>query len=241
MSTTFNPSPSDIGFDPETSAVILGDLGFLLGPEDPREPGPGVLLVGLRAKPTLRHYDPEVVDYWASRDGRGVPESISWVAPTTAATEFSWGLIRISDRMNVTNAYLSFGGHMAVSRVGDVLVAVFVSPAPLLRSGGHSQPWDTGSRSLVAYFARLRAAVGDDRALEGVMAAASPLARYAAFVADGIQRFRGSPALRELHGRTRATFQREEQRLRQDHPEDWLAGEQLLAAIRATTPHLVAA
>jgi hypothetical protein len=125
--------------------------------------------------------------------------------------------------------------------VDGVLVAAFVSPAPLLRRGGHSQPWDAGSRGETAFFARLRAAVGEDPQLEALVESASPLTRYAAFVGDAAGRFRESPALREWRTDAHLAFEREEHRLRDDHPDDWQGGESLLRSIQRTAAHLVAA
>ena len=46
---------------PVEAAQRLADWGFLAEPDLPDRPGPAYLLVALRDRPTLRHYDPEVV------------------------------------------------------------------------------------------------------------------------------------------------------------------------------------
>jgi hypothetical protein len=118
------------------AAGRLADLGFLAGPDLPDRPGPAFLLVALRELPTLRHYDPERVEYWVSRGGRGVRATLMRDTPMPLDTEFSWGLIRLVDRVPVTNEYLSFGGHLSVAPVDDGAVAVFTSPGPRRRRGG---------------------------------------------------------------------------------------------------------
>ncbi len=52
--------------DPKLAAELLADWGFLADPDLPNRPGPAFLLVAIRAKPTLRHYDPELVEYWVT-------------------------------------------------------------------------------------------------------------------------------------------------------------------------------
>ena len=50
--------------DPKHAAELLADWGFLADPDLPDRPGPAFLLVAIRATPTFRHYDPELVEYW---------------------------------------------------------------------------------------------------------------------------------------------------------------------------------
>ena len=50
----------------------LAHLGFVLrdGSVAGATPGPR-LLVALRDRPTMEHFDPELVTYWEARDGKG--------------------------------------------------------------------------------------------------------------------------------------------------------------------------
>jgi hypothetical protein len=57
------------------AAARLADLGFLASPDLPDRPGPAFLLVALRDRATLRHYDPEIVEYWVTREGRGTRQA----------------------------------------------------------------------------------------------------------------------------------------------------------------------
>ncbi len=112
----------------------------------------------------------------------------------------SWGRIRLTDRLAVTNEYLTFGAHLEAAMLDGVLVACFTSDAPILRSGGHSQGWDEGGEQLGAFFGRMILAVDYVPGFEARIAAARPLARYAAFVADAVTRYRASRPLRERAG-----------------------------------------
>ena len=59
-----------IPHDPLDPASRIAEWGFLANPDLPDRPGPAYLLVALRAAPTLRHYDPESIEYWVTRDGQ---------------------------------------------------------------------------------------------------------------------------------------------------------------------------
>jgi hypothetical protein len=172
--------------------------GFLVHPDLPDEPGPAFLLVGIRPAPTLRHYDPEAVDYWVTEAGRGERRTLTHATPMPRSENFSWGQIRLVDRLGVSNEYMTFGGHLDAAAVDDVVVAAFASPAPLLRRGGHSQAWDLGADAIGAFFGRLMVAVDFRPGFEAALAAAPPLTRYAAFVRDRIARFHRDPEASSL-------------------------------------------
>ena len=97
---------------------------------------------------------------------------------------FSWGLIRLVDRLGVSNEYLTFGGNLDAAVIDNAVVAAFASPAPLLRRGGHSQAWDPGADLIGSYFGRLMVAVDFRPGFEAAFAMADPLARYASFIRD---------------------------------------------------------
>lgn len=222
-------SDGSIPHDPKDPASRIAELGFLANPDLPDRPGPAYLLVALRAAPTLRHYDPETIEYWVTRDGRGQRCELSRTTPMPLSQDFSWGMIRIVDRLRVTNEYLTFGGHLDAGTVDDAIVAAFTSPAPLLRRGGHSQGWDAGADLVGAFFARLMVAVDFVPGFETTIAGADPTVRYAAFIRDAEDRqrsLRASGTDSEL-GRL---IGHEAARLRADAPDDWAAGALLLTA-----------
>jgi len=221
--------PVPTRLDPASAAPLLSDLGFLASSDLPDRPGPAYLLVALREAPTLHHYDPEVVEYWVTESGRGARRTLTRESPLPTDTEFSWGLIRIVDRLHVTNEYLTFGGRLSADSVNGVVIAVFTSPAPLLRRGGHSQGWDQGAESLGAFFSRFLLAVDYAPGFEGRAAWADPVTRYAAFVADALARYRASSILRAQQPDLWTLLQAEERRLRANHPTEWTAAEVLRA------------
>jgi hypothetical protein len=209
---------------PNTAAALLADLGFLSRCDLPDRPGPAYLLVALRPRPTLRHYDPEAVSYWMSRADRGVCERLTRATPTPLRRPFSWGLIRMVDRLQVTNEHLTFGGELVADTVGDDVIGVFTSPAPILRRGGHSQGWDEGAAAVGAFFGRWMLAIDYSPGFEGRAARATPVARYAAFLQDSISRYRPSAALRDEHPQLFAVLEGELDRLRGTRPADCGAG-----------------
>ncbi|MFL5726777.1 MAG: hypothetical protein ACJ77F_10600 [Chloroflexota bacterium] len=215
-----------VEFRATDAAGRLAQWGFLAHPDLPDGPGPAFLLIALRPIPTLQHYDPEGVDYWVTTGGRGERRTLTNVTPMPRSEDFSWGMIRLVDRLGVSNEYLTFGGHLDAAAVGDVVIAAFASGAPLLRRGGHSQGWDVGADAIGAFFGRLMVAVDYVPAFEATLAAADPLVRYAAFVGDAEGRSRAaSSAPREEFD---ALLRREGARLRADEPDAWSAGRALL-------------
>ena len=209
------------------AARLIADWGFLAEPDLPDRPGPAYLLVALRDRPTLTHYDPELVEYWVSSGGKGVRRSLDRHTPVPIEQEFSWGLIRITDRLDVSNEYVTFGGHLSAAEVDGMTVAVFTSPVPLLRRGGHSQGWDEGAESFAAFFGRLIIAVDYTPGFEALAAAVDPVTRYAAFITDLVGRYRQAPHLREQHPDLWMMLQSEARRLERDHATEWAAGADL--------------
>ena len=227
--TVLGALPTDL--EPDTAAPRLTNLGFLSSSDLPDRPGPAYLLVALRASPTLRHFDPELVEYWCSDGGRGAPRRLTRHSTLPIDVAFSWGRIRIVDRLGVTNEYLTFGGRLRAALVDDAVIAVFASPAPILRRGGHSQGWDEGAESLGAFFGRLLLAVDYVPGFEARTASATPTARYAAFVADLVSRYRACPELRARNAVLWTLIQAEERRLRDGRPVDWAVGALLLSEL----------
>ena len=219
--------PSSI--DPRLASELLADWGFLADPDLPDRPGPAFLLVAIRAKPTFKHYDPELVEYWVTgARGFGVRETLTYASRLPRETTFSWGRITVSDRKGVANRYLSFGGKLRAERVGGEVICVFESPAPLLRRGGHSQGWDTGAHSVGGFFGRFRAAAGYQHEFEKLAADTDPVTRYAAFVNELMARYRSSEYLRDHYPKLWTTMVAEEKRLKREHQAEWAGGAELL-------------
>ena len=146
-------------------------------------------------------------------------------------THVAWGEIRITDRLGVSNEYLTFGGRCEADVIGGMTIVVFTSEAPLLRRGGHSQGWDAGADAIGAFFGRLLVTVDYVPGFEARLAVASPLARYAAFLQERLALGR-QMGERDLDVRPFAAIARTESvRLRRDHPVDWDAGTLLMAEV----------
>jgi hypothetical protein len=219
--------------DPKLASELLADWGFLADPDLPDRPGPAFLLVAIRAKPTRRHYDPELVEYWVTGTrGFGVHETISYASRMPRETEYSWGRITVGDRKGVANRYLSFGGTLRAARIDGEVISVFESPAPLLRRGGHSQGWDTGAHSVGGFFGRFRAAAGYQHEFEELAAATDPLTRYAAFVNELVARYRSSEYLRDHYPKLWTVMVGEEKRLIREHALAWSDGAELLESTK---------
>ena len=72
--------------DPAVAADQLADWGFLAHADLPDGAGDAYLLVALRDLPTFRHFDPERVELWVTRGGRGVPLVITRSTPVPSLT-----------------------------------------------------------------------------------------------------------------------------------------------------------
>ena len=227
MSATYRPGTETIESQPASRRMV--DLGFLAGPDPPDRPGPAYLLVALRVQPTLRQSDPERIEYWITRRGRGERQSLTRATPVPLDLNVSWGMIRLFDRLSVTSEYLAFGGHLSAAEVDGATIAVLTSPVPMLPRGGDSQLWDEGTDELAAFFARLVATVDVHPELEPLLAAADPFVRYAAFLGEVVGRYRTSPGLRAENPPAWTLLRAEEALMRVDHADAWEAGARILA------------
>lgn len=205
----------------------MGELGFLVVPGRPAHDSTAYLLVAIRRRPTLAHYDPESVLYWTHLGVHDGPAVLDKTVAMPLDMAFSWGAIRVADRLGVANEYLTFGGRLTADAVDDARIAVFATPGPMVRRGGHSQGWDPGSAHLAAYFGRLRACLGRDPALDARVAGMAPLARYSAYVAGAIKGFAESPSLAADRHVELRHLRAEAERLHRERPADWLAGQRL--------------
>ena len=225
------PDPRPVvGLRATEVAGQIDHWGFLAYPDLPDGPGPAFLLVALRPTPTLQHYDPEAVDYWVTDGGRGSRRTLTYDTAMPRSEDFSWGMIRLVDRLGVSNEYLTFGGHLDAASIEDVVVAAFSSPAPLLRRGGHSQGWDEGADAIGAFFARIMVAVDFKPDFEQTFAAAEPPTRYAAFVRDTDGRRHRGPQSTSFDDPLGRLVRHEATRIRASAPSTWDAAGALLDA-----------
>jgi len=214
-----------------TSAAALRDLGFtLLNGDRPAAPGGSQLMVALRDRPTLRHFDPEAVSCWVAASGRGRAVAID---RRTAPGErpILWGHLHVVDRLGIENRFLTFGGSLRIADIDASLrIVQHASPGPIVRWGGHSQGFDALAGQIGAFFGRLIVPVDYLEGGEARLAAEPPEHLYAAFLRDAAAR-RREAALRVDPGRDgqlRSWIDAETSRIRDGRPAWWEAAGILL-------------
>lgn len=212
---------------------LVADLGFLVHRDMPRDGRDALLVIAMRDQPTERHFDPEVITYWRTdARGRGGRAEITASSPMPMATQFSWGAIETVDRLGVANTFVSFGGQLVARRPEPgAVITTWSSPGPILSRGGHSQGYDHLAAEVSAFFARLLVPIDFVPGAEQLVATATPLTRYAAFLRHDIGLLRSSDRVRALHGVDARLVSAEAERMRRHEPMAWAAGTQLLAQL----------
>lgn len=187
---------------PEVDPAPVNHLGFRLLPRA-EEDDAWRLVVALRDQPTLGHFDPEVVSFYAPGDEGADFVSIDRTTPIPPRGEprrVLWGHVHVVDRIPVENRFLTFGGDLRTSVVDPSLTVLELSsPAPIVRWGGHSQGTDDLAQAIGAFFGRLIVPVdfvaGAAEKVDGV----APGVLYRAFLADALRRATAA----ERHGADR--------------------------------------
>jgi hypothetical protein len=215
-----------LGIPLADAARYVERLGFHdVNGTSPQVPGGANLVVALRDRPALSHFDPERVEYWIDVAGRGQQAEITRKTSVPLERHFEWGTIKIVDRLEVSNSFLTFGGRLrAVALDPTTTLVVFSSHAPILRSAGHSQLVDPSTGEVGAFFARLRVPVDFTPGAEQRVAGAPSMTVYSAFHASVDARFGASEDLRLAHPNFTAWARRERHRLAAEFPADWKAG-----------------
>jgi hypothetical protein len=215
--------------DVREAAGRLARLGFLVvNGSQPQETGESQLLVALRSRPTLEHFDAELIEHWVTSQGRGHLAAITRTAQPPHTEPYAWGAIRVVDRVAAFNSFLSFGGEVTVAATdADTTIVVFDSPAPIVRSTGHSQAVDPLTGEVGAFFARLKVPIDFQPGAEERIAEMSPRGLFAAMLASLQRRFAHSEGLRQAQPSIAAWAAREAHRMLQEHAPDWETGERL--------------
>ncbi len=230
--TTDDRGPADSRWL-EDAARQLAGLGFEL--EEPDRPGDGCcLFVALRAQPTLRHFDPEEIGYWVTEAGRGRPAALDRQARLPIDSSFAWGRISVVDRLGVGNDFMSFGGRLRAALGPDRTAYVaFTSPAPILRTPGHSQSGNPLAAEAGAFFGRIKIPIDFVPGAEALIASASPLALYAAFVQTVRERMKATQRMREANRWLADWSAREARRLQAATATDWADATELRRRLTA--------
>jgi len=238
LDATVPGPPPRLGITFDEAAGHVEHLGFLdVSGTSPQAPGVANLVVALRARPSLTHFDPERVEHWVASGGRGRPAEITRKTTVPLERAFSWGTIRVVDRLEVFNSFLTFGGTVrAVARDAATTLVVLSSHAPILRSTGHSQGVDLSTGEVGAFFARMMIPIDFTPGAASRIAEASPMAVYAAFHASMQARLEESDELRDSHPAFAAWCRRERQRLARSFGADWEAGRAMATELGLATP-----
>jgi hypothetical protein len=213
------------------AAAVIAELGFSIV-TDPHDPAATGLVVALRDEPTLRHFDPEEVSYWAPVEGRGRPRQLDRDTHVPLEGRFAWGRISIADRLGLTNQWLSFGGTIRAAELDpSTTVVAFDSPAPIQRWSGHSQGLDLLTPEMGAFFGRLMIPIDFQPGAESRIADSDPFVLYCAFLRDVAARASRSVPLVQADGALVSHVTHEVRRVEGTDPRAWNEGGELLAAL----------
>jgi hypothetical protein len=222
----------------EQAGRRLANLGFeLVEPDRAAGNDTSHLLAAIRPAATLRHFDPETIDCWTCEAGRGKAARLERETHYPISSDYSWGLISLTDRLGVTNQFLSFGGALRAQMTPDATVLVdFSSHAPILRGSGHSQSVDPLAAEVGAFFARIKVPIDFVPGAEALVAKASPLTLYCAFIQHVREKLGQARGLREANRWLADWSTREAGRMEASATEHWQAAAELrrqLGAIEA--------
>lgn len=178
----------------DAARALTADLGFRLIEPDPTgrrgTATEGHLLVALRDRPTLRHFDPEEISFYGPAGSGATLTTVTRVpAGSTRRRPVLWGHVHVVDRVPVENRFLTFGGELSLAATDDSLTLAHLrSPAPIVRWGGHSQGTDALTLAMGAFFGRLIVPVDFQPGGAARIDAATPEVLFAAFLCDAIGR-----------------------------------------------------
>ena len=220
----------------ERAATLVSRLGFVLVHDerlgDATAPSGSHLVVALRERPTMAHFDPERVTFYVTSGGRGQLVEFHRSRAPIDRIDIAWGQIHVIDRLEIRNAFLTFGGILRTAQVdAQTTVLVVDSAAPILRWSGHSQDVDPVAPEVAAFFARLMVPIDFTPGAEARIGALPPMALYAAFIASLHARCQASPALREAQRSLYDWLVHEAHQLATVHPDDWEAGRRMLGEL----------
>jgi hypothetical protein len=205
---------------------LLSEVGWLLVHGSPFEHGPAYLLVAIRPRPTRAHFDPERIECWCPGSAAAEQATLEWPIAKPPPT-YSWGTIKVIDRVAAVNKFASFGGSLSGVRDGQLSAALFRSEAPILAVSGRGDAGDPLAASVVGFFARLAAACGADSELSRDVSAMDPLVLYAAYLVRALELYGGDLAALAAPPRLQALLRSELCLLERDSGASAAAGEAL--------------
>lgn len=121
---------------------LIEDWGYYtLEKPHPGSPGYTGLVVAIRKKPTVKHFDPETVHLYR-RDAYGLSKgtTVSLISPSEEETvHVCPGIIRLGDRTGKEVDFYTFGGSLETAVRPGEMVVVIRSPAPILELTGKEE------------------------------------------------------------------------------------------------------
>jgi hypothetical protein len=222
--------------DADVAARLMSGVGFIAfrTPSGSKTPE-SCLMVAVHDVPTERHFDTELVSYWVTSLDRGQLQILDGTTRLPFSHPFSWGRIRLVDRFDARNSFVSFGGTLSGESVGaGARLFIFRSPAPILRLPGHSQHEDRLAKEVLTFFGRIIPHLWTPD-IERRISSASPLDVYAAFLLHTRARLAQSRALRDALGGAASSLRREFAVIEENDRDRLDAGERLLAALEIAT------
>jgi hypothetical protein len=207
------------------SADALRDLGFtLLHSDRPAADDGSQLLVALRDRPTLRHFDPEQVTCWVAASGRGRAVPIDRHTPP-GERSILWGHVASGQ----AGGGEPFPDVRRATPIADVDPGSASSARPPGRWSGAATPRVSmpgrRDRGVLRPADRARRLPGRRRVSPGRRA---PEHLYAAFLRDTAARRRRRPRLDRIATSLRSWINAETARIRGAHPAWWEAAGILL-------------
>ncbi|HXQ96119.1 MAG TPA: hypothetical protein VN800_04275 [Candidatus Acidoferrales bacterium] len=237
METTISPGLSLLPV--ERATALIARLGFVLVHDqragDAAMPSGSHLVIALRDQPTLTHFDPERVTWFVTSGGKGQAVEFHRSRALIDRMDIAWGHVHLFDRLEVQNAFLTFGGVVRTAQTDPRTTLVLIdSPVSMLRWTGHSQDVDLVAPEVAAFFARLLVPIDFTPGAEARISALSPMALYGAFVADLRGRYQASRVLRQAHPQLDQWLAHEAHRLESAWADDWEAGRRMLSDLSLT-------
>lgn len=229
--------PDDSGWV-DAAARVLVNRGFeLVEPDLTQGSETSHLLVALRPQPSLKHYDPDTIDYWTTDSGRGRTVRLERETRLPIVGDYAWGNVTLTDRISVANEFLSFGGTLRAQMTSDAVVLIdFSSNAPILRWSGHSQVSDPLASELGSFFARTRVPIDFVPGAESLVAKAGPRTLYCVFIQSVRERLAQARTMRDANRWLVDWSARESQRMESTSKDSWQAATEMrrqLSAIEA--------
>lgn len=181
----------------------MEDWGYYLLPKShPDSPGYSGLLVAIRDKPTMMHFDPEEIHLRI----RDVREEASWVTLSLEpffhqSTPVCASCVRLHDRIGKETRFFTFGGALRAEMIPGETVYALTSPAPILactpRLGTVADDLAAETEELIA---RQEAKWGrDEHGFARQLAYADPLQLYLAVVQTLLQHLESSSAMHQQY------------------------------------------